>query len=309
MITVETIPYMGYALAFMSHRSVYSDRCAAEASRCGELIAAKIDGRFVGFLCAVAEVHILRVTYAYTRPEYRGRGVFTALMTDLAGNRNCNLRVNIVSDNEFRDIVVKVCDKLGFTRGEDLAVYKYFPQTDTAWEEFMSERGNRMCEMLRRHGYSTVSFAEADEDILRQVRESDISEFCNPFVTRPFFDEPERRMTREMSFAAVKDGKLAAYTLGTLPSENKAVLEQIAVSKKKRGTGVILLPFAETLRAFRASSCLFAAYAIYESNLPANAFRDKLVSIGSRKVSENYYLYIGQGEKLADEKVAPGNTV
>ena len=96
---------------------------------------------------------------------------------------------------------------------------------------------------------------------------------------------------REPLAAAVKDGKLAAYTLGTLQDTTRGVLEQIAAAKDKRNTGVILLPFTATVEAFRKMGGTMAAYAIYGTNQRANALRDKLVNISAAKSSQNYYLY------------------
>lgn len=289
----EPIPYLGYCFAFMGKRTAYSDYFALEASESGDLLCTKIDNRFVGYICASDSGREMRVTYVYTCPEYRGQGIFTALMKEIADNAKKTVKVNLPADHEYYDAVVNVCEKLGFVKGESVTIYTLRPDSDPKLQEYIGDKGKRICDMFRRYGYKTVSFEDADDDIIRQVRDSDTNGFGNPFETRSFFDEPARKLSRRISFAAVRDGELAAYTLASLPSPEKGVLEQIAVSEKKRGTGVILLPFIETVRAFIENGGQVATYAMYSSNAAANAFRKKIVGNASERVAENYYLQKG----------------
>ncbi len=290
MITTEPIPYIGYCFAFYDHRSAYSDYFAEKASERGTLLCARDDDRFVGYICAQKNVNELLITYAFTVPEHRGKGIFTALMSVIADGSERNVKVSIDSEHEARDIAAHVCGKLGFEKQKSITVYTYRPEKDKRWESFMSGRGERICAMLTRRGYRTVSFADADADIIRQICESDRSDFGNPFETRSFFEEPAKKLSRELSFAAVKDGKLAAYTLISLAAPGKVIFEQMAEARSKRGTGVIILPFAGFMKAFRESGCEVGSYAIYDSNTAAVGFRDRLVDIASRKTAENYLL-------------------
>ncbi|MBQ3841605.1 MAG: GNAT family N-acetyltransferase [Ruminiclostridium sp.] len=286
---IELIPYIGYCFAFMGQRTAFSDYFAKEAADHGMLICAKLDDKFAGYICAAGNGRENRVSYAYTRPEYRGQGIFTSLLKEISDGSEMPVKINLPAEHECHGTVVHVCDKLGFVRGEDLTVYTYRPELDTLWEGYMNERGNRICEHLKRHGYETVSFADADDGIIAQIRGSDSSGFENPFETASFFDEPSRKLSRELSFAAVKNCELAAYTLVSQPSPEKCVLEQIAVSRNKRGTGVILLPAVQSMSVFRSAGYKNFVYAIYGSNTPANLLRDKLISTAEKKVTENYY--------------------
>lgn len=289
----EPIPYLGYCFAFMGKRTAYSDYFALEASESGSLLCARLDNRFAGYICASDNGRDMRVTHAYTCPEYRGQGIFTALLKEIADNAEKTVRVNIPTDHEYHDTVVHICEKLGFTKGESVTIYTLRPSSDPKLREYIGGKGTRICDMLRRHGYKTVSFEDADDDIIRQIRDSDINGFKNPFETRSFFDEPARKLSRRISFAAVRDGEPAAYTLVSLPSPKKGVLEQISVSEKKLGTGVILLPFIETVRAFIENGGQIATYAMYGSNTAANAFRENISDKASEKEAENYYLQKG----------------
>ena len=275
----------------MGQRTAFSDFFAKEAADHGKLLCARLDDKFAGYICAAGNGRENRVSYAYTRPEYRGQGIFTALLKEICEGSEMPIKVNLPAEHEFHDTVVHICEKLGFVQVESLIVYTYRPELDTLWEKYMNERGNRICEYLKRHGYEKVSFADAGTDIIGQIRSSDRSGFENPFETGLFFDEPSRKLSRELSFAAIKDGELAAYTLVSQLSPEKCVLEQIAVSRNKRGTGVILLPAAQSMSVFRSNGYKSFVYAIYGSNIPANLLRDKLISTAAEKVTENYYCH------------------
>ncbi len=289
MIT-ETIPYTGYCFAFMGQRTAFSDHFAKEADACGKLLCARVDDKFAGYICAARNGRETLVTYACTRPEYRRQGIFTALMNEIAESSEMPVKVSLPAAHEFHATVADVCGKLGFVRGEDIIVYTSRADTETRWHMFMESRGKRICEMLKRRGYAAVSFSDAGSGIIGQIRDADRSDFGSPFETRSYFDEPSRKLSRELSFAAVKNGELAAYTLVTLPSPEKCFIEHIAVSSKKRGSGVILLPFAEAVGSFLAGGGKLAAYSVYESNTAANAFREKVADISSQRTTENYYL-------------------
>ncbi len=289
--TIDRISFIEYMISFAGTRTAYSDRCAEEADNGGMLVCAKLGGEYAGYICAVGEESMIRVTYAFTRAEFRRQGIFRALMNYITGAAPAVVRVNISGTHESYGITVGVCKELGFVPGESVTVFTCRPEDDSGWRGYMDSRGTRLCEFLKRHGYGTVSFADADDDIISQIRGSCRSEYGNTFDITAYFDNPARKLSKELSFAAVKDGKLAAYTLVTRPAEKKAVFEQISDSSAERGSGVILLPFAAAMDKFFELGCTLSSYAMYGSNKQANAFRKKLLGglNTTESVSENYY--------------------
>ena len=157
----------------------------------------------------------------------------------------------------------------------------------------MSEKGDRLAAYLGRRGYQVVSFAEAPQEIIDQLRNSPRSEYKNMLDPAVFLDIPANCLSWDMSYAAVKDGRLAGYVLVTQNSPTKAVFEHISESSAEQGTGLILLPYAAAMeKAFAHSGIETISYAMYESNARANAFREETLSMlkPSVTVSENYYL-------------------
>ena len=156
----------------------------------------------------------------------------------------------------------------------------------------MSDMGGKLCSALERQGYSYVSFADADNSLIDKIYHSGENSFGNRLDVKVFFDNPQKNMNRDMSFATVKDGSLAAYTLVSCPDRTSAVFEHISAGEKYIGSGCILLSFAGSMESFKRFGCRRAAYAMYDENGRANAFRRKLLQnvTSTSARSENYIL-------------------
>lgn len=281
------------SILFAGYQTAFSMQCVKRSAACGMLFGAKKDDKYAGYLCAVAEAGIIRIIYAYTIPDYRKQGVFTALMQFVADNAKTTVRVNIMENHEYHDIVASVCLKLGYQQAESAHIYTCHKDMYPVWENFMKEKGARLSAYLQRRGYSVTSFAAAPEGIIDQLRKSPHTEYKNMLDPAVFLDIPENRLSWEMSFVAVKDDRLAAYVLVTQNSPTKAVFEHISESDAEQGTGLILLPFAAAMeKVFTGSGVETISYAMYESNAHANAFREETLNMldPSVAVSENYFL-------------------
>lgn len=292
-MTISGMSALENRIAFAEYQTAFSMQCVSRSAACGMLFCARQEGKYTGYICAVAESGIIRIIYAFTVPEYREQGVFTALMRFVADNAKVSVRVNISEKLEYHDVIADVCMKLGFEQAESLRIYTCHKDMYPVWEEFMNEKGARLSAYLQRRGYKAVSFEEAPEDILDQLRNSPHTDYRNMLDPAVFLDIRENRLSREMSFAAVKEGRLAGYVLVTQNSPNKAVFEHISESSAEQGTGVILLPFAASVKkAFRDIGIETISYAMYESNARANAFREETLAMldPAVTVSENYFL-------------------
>ncbi len=281
------------SIAFAGYHTAFSMQCVKRSAACGMLFGARKDGKYAGYLCAVAESGIIRILYAFTVPEFRKQGVFTELMRFAADNAKATVRVNIVRHHEYHDVVAGVCRKLEFRQAESVNIYTCHKDMYPVWENFMSEKGSRLSAYLKRRGYKVSSFAEAPESIISQLHNSPYTEYRNMLDPSVFLDFPENRLSWEMSCVAMRDDRLAGYVLVTQNSPTKAVFEHISESNAEQGTGLILLPYAEAMkRVFADNGILTISYAMYESNSHANAFREETLNMlkPSVSVSENYFL-------------------
>ena len=304
-ITVSAMSALECFIAFAGQQTAFSAQCVKRSAACGLLLGAKLDGKYAGYLCAAAESGIIRILYGYTIPDFRKRGIFDALMRFAAKDSEKAVRVSIPENHEYRVPVVKTCLKQGFQKAESVHVFTCHKDMYPAWDDFMTIKGARLCSYLERRGYRAVSLAQAGEDIIRQLRESPCSEYKNVLNPGMFLDIPENYLSREMSYAAVKEGRLAGYVLVTHNSPEKAVFEHISESAREQGTGLILLPFAAAMKTvFTGSTVRTISYAMYESNVRANTFRESVLSRlnPSVAVSENYYYLRKREQEQRNQK-------
>lgn len=293
MMQIDIFPMsvLEYIVAFAPYNTPFSTQCVNQSAGSGLLFQAKKEKRSIGYLCAVREPGLVRITYAFTVPEYRNTGVFTALADHLTETSESPVRISVLQDQDYSLPIAKACQKLQFLKGERVHIFTCRRENYPLWEQFMNEKGNRLCSFLERKGYRAVSFADADEDLLFQLRNSRRSDYGNAFDPSMYLDIPENRLSWDMSHAVKKEGRLASYTLVTQNSPTKVVFEQISESAAEQGTGVVLLSFAAAMKAFGESECQTVSYAMYESNTRANAFRESILMILSPtvSVSENYF--------------------
>ena len=288
MITVERISLLSYLLSFSGHRSSYADRCARAAAEKGVLLAAEQDGSPAGYICAVEETGGLLITYAYTAEELRRQGVFSEMMkvlTGIAGNRP--LRLSIKAGHPFFAAFESVCGKNGFQQTEPVKTYICRSEDlERNWQAFMESRGSRLCAALEKLNFSAVSFADAPKELLGQVYFSPESDYANSLDPKPFFDVKARNMLYDMSFAAVKNGRLAAYVLTVGAGKDTAIFEHISSHKNMQMTGAVLLPFCRSIEEFFRQGMKTSSYAMYDSNSDAGAFRNKVLSVFDTRCSE-----------------------
>ena len=180
-----------------------------------------------------------------------------------------------------------MCQKHGFERTDTVITYSCENKGEAPerWKDFMKKRGSGLCCTLERHGYTAVPFSDCSEGILRQVYFSCMTDYGNTLDPRPFFDIKAKNMLWDMSFAAMRDDKLAAYVLTVGAGASAVIYEHISVSKSELGSGAVLLPFCRSMDRFFETGKGTASYAMYDSNRQAGAFRKSVLSFFDTRVS------------------------
>lgn len=285
--------YTDYIFLFGDHRTSFSDYAAKNAAASGGSIFIMLENNSpCGYLCAVSEESETRILFAYTNEGNRNQGVFSELIAYAVKTLSRPIKLNISSEHRFYKTILHICTEAGFGFQSSCSIFRGNSEDFIRWEEYMSETGGKLCAMLERQGYSCVSFSEASDDLLDEIYHSHENSFKNQLNAKAFFDNPQKKMNMNMSFAAVQNHSLAAYTLVTSPDKASAVFEHISASENHIGSGCILLPFSYSMESFKHFKCRRAAYAMYNDNERANAFRKKLLQkvTSSSSRSENYIL-------------------
>lgn len=294
MRKITEATFTDYIFLFGESRSRLSDLSAKSALTTGGRIYMFWENeRAVGYICLSSESGITKLLYGYTLEAERKKGVFSALLGYAAENMQRPIKVSITEEHRYFSAVSSACLKCGFEKGSVCKVFGGRSEDLIRWEEYMAGTGGKLCSMLERQGFSAVSFAEMSDKLISDVYLSGENDFKNELDVKPFFDDENRHLNRKMSYAVLKDGELAAYTLVSSPDSISAIFEHISASEKYMGSGCILLAFARSMEIFGKEGCRRAAYAMYENNDRANNFRRKLLGLitSSVKHSINYMLY------------------
>lgn len=283
--------YLDYLFLFGDSRTAFSDLAVQSAEKFGKLYLMMETDRAVGYLCTENEENYCTVLHAYTLPERRNTGIFTELLKTVREESDRVIRLSIAENKACFRQVDHVRRKLGFVTGSSCMIFSGKSENFVNWETYMTRTGNTFCRILLNQGFQCVSFAEAGNEMLNELYDSEKSDFHNHLDVRLFLDNQSRCLDREMSFLAIKDGVLAAYTLVRRPDRFSAVFEHISAHEKYIGSGCILLPFARSMGMFKEKGCSRAVYAMYEDNNHANAFRKKLLGkvTSSQKRSYNFF--------------------
>ncbi len=286
--------YTDYLCLFGDFRTAFSDLSAKIAYKFGKLYIMMENDFPIGYICAENDDLFCNVIYAYTIPDKRNCEVFSELLRFIISTSDRDVRLNITENRESFTVVDHVRRKLNFAIESTCIVFSGKSDDFGNWERYMEETGNKFCEILLRQGYKSISFAEADNSLIENLYHSKNSDFQNRLDVRPYINRKSKCLDKDMSFMAVKENTITAYTLVRRPNQKSAVFEHISVHEKYIGSGCILLPFASSMKMFKEFGCWRAAYAMYENNSHANAFRKKLLKkvTSSQKRSYNYIYYV-----------------
>ncbi len=294
MRKIAEATFTDYIFLFGESRSRLSDISAKSAlSTGGRIYMLWENGQAVGYVCLSADSGFTRLLYGYTIETEREKGVFSALLSFAAENMPKPVRVGITEKHRYFAAVSRACLKCGFEKGSVCNVFSGKSEDFIRWEEYMADTGGKLCNMLNRQGFSKVSFADLPEKRISDIYLSGENNFRNELDVKPFFDDPNRYLSRKMSYAVFRENELAAYTLVSTPDKSSAVFEHISASERYLGSGCILLAFAGSMEMFKTFDCKRAVYAMYENNDRANKFQKKLLGIvtSSVKCSINYILH------------------
>ena len=125
----------------------------------GRMYCERSEDVYKGFVCTAIENAEERILYAYTKPEYRRKGVFTALAEHVIRTSTRGIRVSIPEKHPCFEAVDAVCARLGFRPTENLHTYSFDSSQKAAWQRVKAARRfDAGCARLQRRGCGVVSF-------------------------------------------------------------------------------------------------------------------------------------------------------
>lgn len=230
-----------------------------------------------GFLIFSRDTGVYEVKYLYIRPGKRGKGVAGAALAEwekwIGGER---FRVRLPESLEYFEQMRCLVQKQGYRQTDVLHIFRCDRGNVERWEQYMERRGNRMAAYLLENGYTFLPYKEASESVLQELRASRYSEFGNTMDPIPLMDGQMGVLSPEISCLALKNGRLAAYSLVLVGDAQSLIFEQIAAGVPYRREGAFFLAFVGSMQAFIQSSFQRTAYAMYETNSNALAMAERL---------------------------------
>lgn len=190
------------------------------------------------------------IEYVFVSEQFRGQGIGTHLVEAAASvarqKEKPALKARTIVQDPFGGIYARMLEKAGFMPTDTASLVRFSdnPKTRQAWAEFMETRGRRICKKLEERGYRTISFAEADAELMQRFGEAVKTSF--PFHLDPFLflNNRDQRPVREFSFLTLKGEQPAAYSIVTTVDGKPMSFQQLSAAFQYQGSGAFLLPIA-----------------------------------------------------------------
>ncbi len=291
MITIKPGNFISYAVLFSENRTRYTDMCVAGAVEGGLLYIGMIDNKYAGYLCVEKMSGYNMLTYAFTKPEYRRMGVMKALIDEAVNQSPVRVESVVIDEQNNSDIADQALKSCGFTLFRKRMVYSC--GGDDLWEKWdkgMREHGDALLSTLRRQGYKAISFADAGNEVLDQIYNSDKTDYHNELNYKIYFDNSGKCMSLKESMAVIKEDKVVSYTIVLRPDNSSAIFRNLSTAKDSIGGGAIFMAIACAVNALKTTGCKKISYSMDISNNSPNKFREKVLSpvTTSQKLINNY---------------------
>ena len=174
------------------------------------------------------------------------------------------LRYRIQSQSGDRALA----EECGFREESILNLFRTVGAGDERLHETFREY-EKMTRFLEKRGYETVSFDRLSEEARREIAENPDGVFDDGLHPGVLMEEIRGTVSETLSFATLKDGKVAAYTIVRCPDGKNVIFEIICVAEPEKKSGVFILPFLCSLHKMEETGADKAFFAIYEQNKEA----------------------------------------
>ena len=195
-----------YLIRFSDLRTALSD-FYVKTRNCRILGAVSEGKNGKGFLLASQEsvTEILFITAEDDDPSVKN-----ALLDHLAGTlpSGSRIRWRIIDSPENET----VAEEYGFRKEETVNIFRTVGSDHETAERTLLEY-EKLFVLRESLGYRTLSFEKLSKEELSQIRNNPDGEFDPSLHPERLMDDISGGFSPEMSFAAVKDGKVIAYTI------------------------------------------------------------------------------------------------
>ena len=192
----------------------------------------------------------LMLLFLCTDPEHRRQGLAKEMLRMLLERTG----VPLVCPLTVRSSCFEEMDGLLTGMGAERALSSRVYHVDTdqrLWERYDAPEIKRLRDFVLggTSGLTCIPFSQGDPDLKEQLFQSPFTEFENRLDPRPFRNDPCADW--DLSMAAVREGRLCAYTLLAKAGNDTVCFDHISASKAMIGKGVIFAPWYASMAAIR----------------------------------------------------------
>jgi hypothetical protein len=145
------------------------------------------------------------------------------------------------------------------------------------WNAYMELRAGNLMRHFSQPPYRTLSFAQADEELLSRLKNSRLPPFENP-LSLDYLLDGKVPFLQSSSFITVKDTEPIAYCAVSGVGTQGVVVEGLSTAKRFRGSGCALLPCVKSMRALFEHGYRRASYMMDDANSRVLALKDDFFS-------------------------------
>lgn len=286
---IEEMEMFEYILAFNNERTLLSDNSAKKASENGRMFCMKESGKYLGFICTKYErqcasgIILEIITFAYTKEQYRNKGVFTSLVEHVFNTAEKSVELNILNNHPFYKTVDSCLKKMGLKNTETFHYFSLDTKKDLSiWKKIKKENHlEECCNWLKTNGYQLYNLSQVDDSVIEQLKNSRNSEFQNELNPAEFFEPSfDGEIVDDLSFVVLRENKLESYVISLKSNDNGIILQQLASSKETKNKGIIMLILTAYVDNYCKNKYSKITYGILPYNIP---------SISLKRIFEGYF--------------------
>lgn len=281
---VSEIDVLEYLKKFSTLRTALSD-FYIKSGNCRILGITDADSTGIGFLIE-GTGGVNEILFIAAENEDVKRSMLGHLIKKTRPGSQIGWRIIGNAENE------RLAAEYGFTCNAKLDIFRTIGFYDELSSGFY-KKNRKMYEFMEKRGYRTVCFDELTEDELMQIKNNPDNEFDSYLHPESMMNGGAGAADGKLSFASVKDGKVAAYNIARNPGGKQCIFEIVCVAESKRNSGVFILPVTRSFEAMRTCGAESVLFAVYESNQKMLEILRKQYSayFSLQSVQHNYIYY------------------
>lgn len=240
------------------------------------ILAAFMGNEPIGYLiCKYMPIGGIMLQYIFVMEPYRRQGIagrlFVAIEDLGRGEKQNRLTISLQEKTVGLEYLHNYLIKNNYSIAKKTYIFRYELAEFENWYAYMETDGKKLIERLEKKGYRTVSLADIDEKTAQDIGVSE-------------------KFVKQMSFVSFDyENKPVAHCMGVSPDKISIICDQLFVAADFRKTGVMLLPFAMSMRRLKESGeYKRVVWAIDEENVLAVAFMKRLLGEAMRNQKIQY---------------------